>query len=80
MLIGSEAETEGAGGLDLPMEIISCHLFPRRKNWYEPPSRSNSTPPPPPGWNCLDTRTHVWQEFYFLHIAGLAIILSTDSW
>ena len=25
------AETEGAGGPDLPMKIISCHLFPRRK-------------------------------------------------
>ena len=31
MFIGSEAETEGAGGPDLPMKIISCHLFPRRK-------------------------------------------------
>ena len=25
------AETEGAGDPDLPMKIISCHLFPRRK-------------------------------------------------
>ena len=31
MFIWSEAETEGAGGPDLPMKIISCYLFPRRK-------------------------------------------------
>ena len=34
MFIGSEAETEEAGGPDLHMKIISCHLFPRRKTGF----------------------------------------------
>ena len=81
MFIGSEAETEGAGGPDLPMKIISCHLFPRRKTGTNLP-REAIRPPPPP-WNCLDPRTHVLTGilfFIFLHVAGLAIILSRDNW
>ena len=48
MFIGSEAETEGAGGPDLPMKIISCHLFPRRKTGTNLPREAirNSNPPP----------------------------------
>ena len=78
MFIGSEAETEGVGGLDLPMKIISCHLFPKRKtgflekNWYEPREAIRPSPPPP-----LFDRNYI---FYFLHVAGLAIILSRDNW
>ena len=48
MFIGSEAETEGAGGPDLPMKIISCHLFPRRKTGANLP-REAIRPPPPIG-------------------------------
>ena len=42
---------------------------------HEPCSTcSYRLPPPPP---CLDPHTHVC---YFLHVAGLAIILSRDNW
>ena len=81
MFIGSEAETEGEGGPDLPMKIISCHLFPRRKTGTNLP-REAIRPPPPPlelsgsAHACLD-RNFI---FYFLHVAGLAIILSRDNW
>ena len=77
MFIGSEAETEGTGGPDLPMKIISCHLFPGRK--------TGSTPPPPT--HPLPRVGIVWirarmsdRNFIFLHVAGLAIILSRDNW
>ena len=46
MFIGSEAETEGAGGPDLPMKIISCHLFPRRKTGTNLPQEAIRPPPP----------------------------------
>ena len=80
MFIGSEAETEGAGGPDLPMKIISCHLFPRRKTGANLP-REAIRPPPPFGIVWIRARMS-WQEFYFLflHVAGLAIILSRDNW
>ena len=80
MFIGSEVETEGAGGPDLPMKIISCHLFPRRKTGTNLPREAIR--PPPPLWKCPDPRTHVLTGilfFYFLHVAGLAIILSRDN-
>ena len=54
MFIGSEAETEGAGGPDLPMKIISCHLFPRRKTGFLEEKLVRTSlekqfdPPPPP--------------------------------
>ena len=85
MFIGSEAETEGAGDSDLPMKIISCHLFPRRKtgtNLLRGAIRPPPTPPTPPlelsgsAHACLD-RNFI---FHFLHVAGLAIILSRDNW
>ena len=63
MFIGSEAETEGAGGPDLPMKIISCHLFPRRKTGTNLPREAIR--PPPPLWNCLDPRTHVLTGILF---------------
>ena len=47
MFIGSEAETEGAGGPGLPMKIIICHLFPRRKTGTNL-LREAIRPPPPP--------------------------------
>ena len=84
MFIGSEAETEGAGGPDLPMKITSCHLFPRRKTGMNLPREAIRPPPPPPppplelsgsAHACLDRIF-----FYFLHVAGLAIILSRDNW
>ena len=60
MFIGSEAETERAGGPDLPMKNISCHLFPRRKTGFlEEKLVRTSLDPPHPRWNCLDWRTHV---------------------
>ena len=72
MFIGSEAETEWAGDPALPMKIISCHLFPRRK-----------TDPPPPPVGIVWIRARMSDRnfiFYFLHVAGLAIILSRDNW
>ena len=49
MFIGSEAETEGAGGPDLPVKIISCHLFPRRKTGTNLPREAiRPSPPLPP--------------------------------
>ena len=83
MFIGSEAETEGAGGPEHPMKIISCHLFPRKKTGTNLPREAIRPPPPPPplelsgsGHACID-RNFI---FYFLHVAGLAIILSRDNW
>ena len=77
MFIGSEAETEGAGGPDLPMKIISCHLFPRRKNGTNHPREAIQPPPPPLE---LSGSAHACLTgilfFIFLHVAGLAIILS----
>ena len=82
MFIGSEAETEGAGGPDLPMKIISCHLFPRRKTGTNLPREAIRTPPHPPLE--LSGSAHACLTgilfFYFLHVAGLAIILSRDNW
>ena len=85
MFIGSEAEREEAGGPDLPMKIISCHLFPRRKTGTNLPREAIRPPPPPPpplelsgsAQACLD-RNFIF--FIFLHVAGLAIILSKDNW
>ena len=65
MFIGSEAETEGAGGPDLPMKTISCHLFPRRKTGTNLPREAIR---PSPRWNCLDPRTHVWQDFFLFFL------------
>ena len=39
------AETEGAGGPDLPMKIISWHLFPRRKTGTNLPREAIRPPP-----------------------------------
>ena len=47
MFIGSEAETEGAGGPDLPMKIISCHLFLKRKTGKNLPREAIRPPPSP---------------------------------
>ena len=85
MFIGSEAETEGAGGPDLPMKIISCHLFPRRKNGTNLPREAIQPPPPPPPPPLeLSGFAHACLKgilfFYSLHVAGLAIILSRDNW
>ena len=65
MFIGSEAETEGEGGPDLPMKILSCHLFPH------PPLELSGSAHACPTGNLF---------FYFLHVVGLAIILSRDNW
>ena len=42
----------GQGALTCPWKITGCHLFPRRKNWYDLPS--GSSPPAPVGvvWIC----------------------------
>ena len=77
------AETEGAGGLDLPMKIISCHLFPRIKIDTNIPREAIRPPPPPPPLE-LSGSAHACLTgilfFIFLHVAGLAIILSRDNW
>ena len=85
MFIGSEAETEGAGGPDLPMKIISFHLFPRRKTGTNLPREAirPPPPPPPPPFGIVWIRAHMSDRifiFYFWHVAGLAIILSRDNW
>ena len=63
----------GQGPQTCPCTITSCHLFPRRKKWYELPSKSN-----PPSPLELSGSAHACPtvEFYFLFVAGLAIILS----
>ena len=84
MFIGSGAETEGAGGPDLPMKIISCHLCLRRKTGTNLPREAIPPPPPPPPPLELSGSAHACLTgilfFYFLHVAGLAIILSRDNW
>ena len=84
MFIGSEGETEGAGGPDLPMKIISCHLFPRRKAGTKLPREAIQPPPPPPPLvGIVWIRARMSDRnliFYFLRVAGLAIILSSDNW
>ena len=81
MFIGSEAETEGTGGPDLPMKIIAI-CFLEEKLVRTSLEKQFDTPPPPPlelsgsAHACLD-RNFI---FYFLHVAGLAIILSRDNW
>ena len=83
MFIGSEAETEGAGGPDLPMKIISCHLFPRRKTGTNLPREAIRPPPPPPPPLELSGSAHACLDrnfiFYFLHVAGFAIMLSRTA-
>ena len=59
MFIGSEAETEGAGGPDLPMKIISCHLFPRRKTGTNLPREAIRPPPPPPPFGIVWIRARM---------------------
>ena len=74
------AETEGAGGPDLPMKIISCHLFPRRKTGTNLPLEAVRPPPVGIVWirARMSDRNFI---FYFLHdVAGLAIMLSRDNW
>ena len=78
MFIGSEAETEGTGGPDLPMKIIAiCFLEEKlvrtslEKQFDTPPLELSGS-----AHACLD-RNFI---FYFLHVAGLAIILSRDNW
>ena len=69
----------GGGGGGCPWKITSCHLFPRRKNWFENwfeiPSRSD---PPPPLELSGSAHACPSVEFYFLFVAGLAIIELTD--
>ena len=70
----------GGRGPDLPMKIISCHLFPRRKTGTNRPREAIRPPPPPPvGIVWIRARLSD-RNFYFLHVAGLAIILSRDNW
>ena len=96
MFIGSEAETKGAGGPDLPIKIISCHLFPRRKTGTTdvygsiragtnlPREAIRPSPPPPPPVGIVWIRARMSDRnfifYFFLHVAGLAIILSRDNW
>ena len=62
------------------MKIISCHLFPRRKTGTNLPREANR-PPPPVGIVWIHARTSDRNFiFYFLHVAGLAIVLSRDNW
>ena len=63
----------GQGPRTCPWKITSCHLFPRRKNWYK------QSPPSPLE---LSGSAHACPtvEFYFLLVAGLAIILSRANW
>ena len=77
------AETEGAGGPDLPMKIISCHLFPRIKIDTNIPREAIRPPSPPPSVGIVWIHARMSDRnfiFYFLHVAGLAIILSRDNW
>ena len=39
-------DRERAGGPDLPVKIISCHLFPRRKTGTNLPREAIRPPPP----------------------------------
>ena len=68
-------------GPDLPMKIISCHLFPSIKTGTNLPREAIR--PPPPHLE-LSGSAHACFDgnfiFYFLHVAGLAIILSRDNW
>ena len=55
------------------MKIISCHLFPRRKTGTNLP-REAIRPPPPSSGSAHACLTGIL-FFYFLHVAGLAIVL-----
>ena len=65
----------GQGPRISPWKITSCHLFPSR-NWYGLPSRSN-----PPLELSGSAHACLTVEFYFsfsfLHVTGLAVILSS---
>ena len=76
---GGREEGGGQGPGTSPWKITSCHLFLRRKTGTNFPRET--IPPSPLCWSCLDPHTHVWRwnyifYFHFLHVAGLAIILS----
>ena len=87
MFIGSEAETVWAGVPDLPMKIISCHLFPRRKTGFLEEKlvrtcleKQFDPPPPPVGivWirARMSNRNYI---FLFFHVAGLAEIIGRTA-
>ena len=67
----------GAGAPDLPLENYKFSFIFKQKKWYELPSRSN---PPAPlelsgsAHACLTVELYFY--FHFLHLAGLAFILS----
>ena len=70
MFIGSEAETEGAGGSGPPREnhVAICFLEEKLvrtslEKQFEPP------PPPPPDAIVWIRARMPWQEFYFLFFA-----------
>ena len=70
-LIWAETEREGdAGGPDLSRKNYKLSFIPKKKNWYKPPLRSNSTPPPslPPLSGSDGGIIHF--IFIFLHVAG----------
>ena len=90
MFIGSEAETVWAGVPDLPMKIISCHLFPRRKTGFLEEKlvrtcleKQFDPPPPPPPQLELSGSAHACLTgiifFYFFHVAGLAEIIGRTA-
>ena len=63
------------------MKIISCHLFPKRKTGKNLPREVIRPPPPYIGIVWIRARMSDRNFlFYFLHVAGLAIILSRDNW
>ena len=69
----------GAGAPDIPLENYKLPIISKKKNWYELPSRST---PPPPSVGVVWIRTRLSDGNFifhlpFLHVTGLAIILSS---
>ena len=66
-------------GGDLSLENYKFSFIPKKKNWYELPSRSN--PPPPQLELSGSANACLTVEFYFVssyfHVTGLAIRLSS---
>ena len=76
---GNRGGGGGQGARTPPWKITSCHLFPSRKTGTSFP-REATSPPPPVGVVWIRTRMSDGGIYFlssFLHLTGLAIILSS---
>ena len=60
----------GCRGPGSPREILSCHLFPRRKTGTNLPREAIPPPPPPPSPALSGSDGGIIFFIFFLHVAG----------